>query len=116
MPIKPELKDLYPENWAEISRARKEAAGWRCEGSPAYPGCRAEHGKPHPATGSIVVLTVAHLDHNPANNDPANLRAYCQRCHNTYDQPHRLSNAWLTRARKVGQLILFHAENFWRHT
>lgn len=36
-----------------------------------------------------VVLTVAHLDHRPENCDPANLRAWCQRCHNTYDAPMR---------------------------
>lgn len=36
-----------------------------------------------------VVLTVAHLDHQPENCDPGNLRAWCQRCHNTYDAPMR---------------------------
>jgi hypothetical protein len=36
-----------------------------------------------------VVLTVAHLDHQPENCDPENLRAWCQRCHNTYDAPMR---------------------------
>ncbi|MBE0529517.1 MAG: hypothetical protein IH626_01735 [Rhodospirillales bacterium] len=32
-----------------------------------------------------IVLTVAHLDHTPENCDPANLRCWCQRCHNLYD-------------------------------
>ena len=32
-----------------------------------------------------IVLTVAHLDHQPENCDPSNLRAWCQRCHNRYD-------------------------------
>lgn len=36
-----------------------------------------------------VVLTVAHLDHQPENCDPSNLRAWCQRCHNAYDAPMR---------------------------
>ena len=36
-----------------------------------------------------VVLTVAHLDHTPENCDRANLRAWCQSCHNTYDAPMR---------------------------
>ncbi len=84
---------LYPPDWEQISRRVKDAAGWCCQGSPAYPDCQAEHGKPHPVTGSVVVLTVAHLDHNPQNNHPANLRAWCQRCHNTYDHPHRRQNA-----------------------
>lgn len=36
-----------------------------------------------------VVLTVAHLDHQPENNDRGNLAALCQRCHNRYDSAHR---------------------------
>jgi hypothetical protein len=35
-----------------------------------------------------VVLTIAHLDHTPENCDPDNLRAWCQRCHLTYDRDH----------------------------
>jgi len=89
MPIRPENRARYPKDWRAISLEVREAAGWRCEGSPAYPDCRAENGKPHPLTGSIVVLTVAHLDHQPENCDRANLKAWCQRCHNTYDLPMR---------------------------
>lgn len=36
-----------------------------------------------------IVLTVAHLDHNPTNSHPSNLKALCQRCHNRYDAEHR---------------------------
>ena len=36
-----------------------------------------------------VVLTVAHLDHQPENCADDNLRAWCQRCHNAYDAPMR---------------------------
>jgi hypothetical protein len=61
----------------------RERAGQRCE------GCGAANHEPHPVTGSRVVLTVAHLDHQPENCDPANLRAWCQRCHNAYDAPVR---------------------------
>lgn len=32
-----------------------------------------------------IVLTVAHLDHTPENCADANLRCWCQRCHNLYD-------------------------------
>lgn len=85
MPIRPENRARYPKGWPAISQAIRERAGNRCEGSPAYPDCRAENGRPHPVTGSRVALTVAHLDHTPENCDPANLRAWCQRCHNTYD-------------------------------
>jgi len=38
-----------------------------------------------------VVLTVAHLDHQPENCADENLRAWCQRCHNIYDMPMRKS-------------------------
>jgi putative hemolysin len=36
-----------------------------------------------------IVLTVAHLDHQPENCEPENLKALCQRCHNRYDAPMR---------------------------
>lgn len=52
------------------------------------PRCAAVHGEPHPVTDSDVVLTVAHLDHDPANNERSNLRAMCQRCHLAYDREH----------------------------
>jgi hypothetical protein len=35
-----------------------------------------------------IVLTVAHLDHDPRNNADENLRALCQWCHLHYDAPH----------------------------
>lgn len=94
-------RSRYAENWEGISQhIRFDRAGGCCEGSPAYPDCRAEHGQPHPVTGSQVVLTVGHLDHDPANNDPTNLRAWCQRCHLTYDARLHAINAALTRRRK----------------
>lgn len=103
MPISAENRARYPSDWKAISRAIRfeRAKGW-CE------FCQlAEHGQPHPVTGSIVVLTVAHLDHTPENNDPGNLAAMCQHCHNTYDAPHRRVNAARTRRAKAGIDDLF---------
>lgn len=40
----------------------------------------------------VIILTIAHLDHNPANNDPGNLAALCQQCHNRYDAKKRQRN------------------------
>lgn len=98
MPIRPEMKDKYPRNWRAISWViRALRAGWRCEGSPRYPGCRAAHGKPHPITGNAVCLTVAHLNHNPADCRPDNLRAMCNRCHLVYDAPHHNETRKLAR-------------------
>ena len=34
-----------------------------------------------------VVLATAHLDHDPSNSRPGNLRALCQRCHMIHDRP-----------------------------
>ena len=72
---------------------------WRLASSTAYEdGQSAIDGETVPDTGEdtagwgpIVkaVLTVAHLDHQPENCEPANLRAWCQRCHNVYDAPMR---------------------------
>lgn len=83
MPIRPENRKRYDPDWKAISLRIKEREGWRCK------WCQAEHGQPHPATGSKVVLTVAHLDHTPENNADDNLAALCQKCHNTYDAPMR---------------------------
>ena len=105
MPIRPELRHLYPKNWDEISlRIRFERAGNRCE------WCQPENYKPHPITGSEVVLTVAHLDHDPTNNDDNNLAALCQRCHNRHDGPKRASNRKHNALRNAGQLRFDYGE------
>jgi 5-methylcytosine-specific restriction endonuclease McrA len=93
--------DRYPKDWKTISLQARSRAGNRCE------FCGAENGHPHPLTGSRVVLTVAHLDHNPANCYLANLRALCQRCHLTYDAQEHARHAAETRRKKkivAGQL------------
>ena len=103
----------YPEDWPEISRAAKERAGWRCVGSPQYPDCRAAHGAPHPVTGSIVVLTTGHRDHDPQNSDPANLAVWCQRCHLAHDADEHARRSAYTRweRRCEGQPNLFPVES-----
>ena len=69
--------------------------------------CQAANREPHPITGSRVVLTIAHIDQDPANNEPANLRALCQRCHNALDAPWRRRNAHATRHRRKASGDLF---------
>ena len=122
MPIRPEKMKLYPggstrsKEWLAIREAILLRAGGRCEGLLTYNAdfagtrekrCSAWNHKRHPRTGSKVVLTIAHLDHDPGNSDPANLRALCQQCHNRYDAEHRLANARARRRRESGQGDLF---------
>ena len=92
-PICLENKARYPKDWPEISKRVRERAGNRCEGTPEFPNCRAVNYKPHPDTGSRVVLTVAHMDQTPENCDEdTNLRALCQRCHLCYDRRQHRQN------------------------
>ena len=101
MPIRPENRDRYPDNWPEIRQAILDRAGNCCEicGVPNHVyGYRLSDGNfyerglytdadgPH---GFKIVLTIMHLDHQPENCDPANLKAACQLCHNRYDAPVR---------------------------
>ncbi len=105
MPIKKENLHRYPKNWDEISKdIRFNRAKNKCE------VCGAENYKPHPKTHSKVILTVAHLDHTPENCDYDNLKAMCQKCHNSYDAEHRAETRAKTKAQKLeesGQLSLF---------
>ncbi len=116
MPIKTENKSKYPENWAELRASVMERAGARCEvcGIPNYAIVEKKTRRiilrhevmatgvhtPEKLTGaqqyllqrlhwSRIVLTIAHLDHDPTNNDLSNLKAMCQLDHNRYDRQHR---------------------------
>lgn len=121
MPIKPENRDRYPDDWRQIRERILKRASYLCE----WPGCIARHselgywlrdkwvplpyalreaGVDKPCTiasqeGPLkiirVVLTIAHLDHTPENCDDSNLRAWCQRHHLGYDAGHHAQ----TRAR-----------------
>lgn len=88
MPIRPEMKARYPKDWKLRSRfVRFYRARNRCE------WCGAENGKPHPITGSRVVLTAAHVyDDRPEAAQLDNLAALCQRCHNRHDTKARVAN------------------------
>ena len=109
MPIRPENRDRYPSDWKTvIVPAVRKRSGNKCEGSPAYPDCRAENGQPHPVTGSKVVLTVAHLEGEPLESrDIERMRHWCQRCHNTYDAPMRRAGiaARARAGRAIGDLF-----------
>jgi hypothetical protein len=48
-----------------------------------------------------VVLTVAHLNHDPADCRDENLKAMCNRCHLRYDTALHVRHAATTRARAL---------------
>jgi 5-methylcytosine-specific restriction endonuclease McrA len=119
-------KSLYPSNWKEISLRIRERAGWRCEWCNLANGlvgyrdkagnfieCKGLESDVAETDGHRVfkiVLSVAHLDHNPQNCDDNNLKALCQRCHLRYDTKLHVQNAAQTRRRKrieSGQMELF---------
>lgn len=138
MPIRRELRWLYPIDWRELSMViRFKRAQGRCE------GCGRPHGKlvvhlgdgrwwdeerqtwrcgkgrtlrrlPAPADDrahrrtTCVVLATAHLNHDPSDNRPGNLRALCQRCHILHDKDEHRHRRWLTyRARRaLGDLFI----------
>lgn len=137
MPIKPENKKRYPENWKQIRTEILERAKNKCEQCNAENHSRIMRGTGDDAgtymtedaevfcaeTGDLlgrirmcdytakkaitVVLTIAHLDHTPENCDPSNLRAWCQRCHLDYDKHHHAINAAATRKSRLAIGDLF---------
>jgi hypothetical protein len=104
MPIKPENKKRYPENWKEIRERILIHAKNRCEkcGIKNYSKYFNKDGKL-----CKVVLTIAHLDHIPENCNDDNLKALCQKCHLTYDARHHADTAYMTKLSKTGQRLLF---------
>ncbi|MFC3127703.1 hypothetical protein ACFOD4_21780 [Pseudoroseomonas globiformis] len=128
MPIRRELRWLYPIDWSQLSRAiRFGRARGRCEHcrrphgtqiaclpdgrwlDPAGTGWRDKAGRPVRTPRPVelgrlrhtrVVLATAHLDHDPCNNTPRNLRSLCQRCHMLHDRPHHLAQRRLTYRRR----------------
>ena len=100
-PIRKEMRDKYPRNWPAISRRiRFDRAEGRCEclgecglhrTNPGPRRCAEVHGQPAIWAKGTVVLTVAHLDHDPTNCADNNLKAMCQRCHLRYDVEHHVT-------------------------
>jgi hypothetical protein len=126
----------YPTDWKLIRSAILDRAGHRCEQCRVPNGAtirrcaeiflfngtllKASDGSRIKSTESpltlgaisrevVIVLTVAHLDHDITNNEPGNLAALCQWHHLRLDaEQHRVSAA-ATRRRKIevaGQLTL----------
>lgn len=119
MPIRPENLARYPKEWSSVIVPRiARRSGNRCEctgqcgvahlDDPAG-RCRAGNGELHPITGSMVVLTVMHLNHQPEDCRAENLLHGCQRCHNLYDAGMRrkgiAARAFAAISSKMGDLF-----------
>lgn len=57
-------------------------------------------------TSVVIILTIAHLDHDINNNSYDNLKALCQKCHLNYDKVHHATNSRSTRNSKKKQLSI----------
>jgi len=94
MPIRPENKAKYSKAWPSISRhIRGVRANNQCEctgecGLHHGRRCEEKNGEKATWAKGKVILTVAHLDHDPTNNRYDNLKAMCNRCHLRYDKDH----------------------------
>jgi hypothetical protein len=135
MPINPEYRHLYPPHWRELSAHIKfDRAGGRCEwcGRPhgqvvlviaAGGWLNLATGERHDERGRSLglwrpsdwpagwlvktVLTCAHLDQNPAHNDPANLASLCPRCHLRHDRQQHIQSAYRNRRKPWAVKDLF---------
>lgn len=121
MPIRPENRGRYPADWPAITkRIKVDRAQGRCEcagecGRPAWhleadQRCGNRHGQPALGTGSVVVLTTAHLNHQPEDCSDSNLKAMCQGCHLHYDRDHHAQTRAATRAAAEVTAPLFDLE------
>lgn len=116
MPIRNSEAARYPKDWKAISATIRRRSGGRCEcegecglhrTTPGPRRCTEQHGMSAEWANGVVVLTVAHLNHEPEDCRPANLKAMCQRCHLRYDSEHHQRNAAATRREKKRNGELF---------
>lgn len=96
----------YPPNWPRIRALIVK----REQGCCAW--CRAANGQLHPRTGSVVVLTIAHLGppyaqggdkHEKHDIRAENLAALCQACHLGWDHADHQRHANATRQQRARQ-------------
>lgn len=97
----PMQRDLYPDDWEAIALAVKEAADWHCQVCEKQ--CYRPTDEVQGAKDARLILTVAHLDHDPPNCVTENLMAMCSVCHNRYDAPMRASRRQAKKAEASNQ-------------
>lgn len=89
--MSPFQRELYPKNWEELSLKIRRRSEGRCEcegfcGLHTGRRCVEQNGNLARWAKGRVVLTVAHLTHNPQDSREEYLKAMCNRCHLRYDQ------------------------------
>ena len=105
MPIRASERHRYPKDFRVIRASIVTRSGMRCEcagecGLHHDRRCSERHGAYAEWAKGLIVLTVAHLDHQPENCADDNLKAMCQRCHLRYDREQHQRNAAATRRSK----------------
>jgi hypothetical protein len=131
----PMERDRYPKDWSLTAIAIKDAAHWQCQQcarpcrkpsesvsvfeqrlDPKWKPLLAEKLADYERTGVLkyrpqrFLLTVAHLDQDPSNSAPENLKALCAPCHLRYDRRFQGSNR-MKKLERRGQLNLFEQEH-----
>lgn len=112
----PMERERYPKDWRQLSLSIKDESEWRCR------GCKKQCFKPGEKLSDFIIrvfggiegeawreaadhpgrfrLTVAHLDQDPKNNEPSNLKALCNVCHLQNDRPHQKANSLAKKERR----------------
>lgn len=98
-----------------VRRDLANPARWTYDTSAGLPGAKMKSADKRAAKRGAgkavkIVLTVAHLDHQPENCADENLLAMCQRCHNCYDSGHRRETRATGKTQRLedaGQIGLF---------
>lgn len=108
MPIN--YKDYHPD-WKQIRNRILERAGNKCEQCGVQNHVYVRRGEYKDGTPKVtmIVLTIAHLDHDKENyevNDDR-LMALCQKCHLQYDLPRHIENRKYGRNFRKNQTKLF---------
>lgn len=140
MPIRPDERHRYPNDWPAISALARFKAGNRCQdcglrngalggrlpdgswrealptGDNGIVNLWPEEGSIAPCCGGRslkiirVVLTVGHKDHCPENNAPKNRRVWCQQCHLRYDAKNKAAGRKLRARAQRAARDLFDAD------
>jgi len=99
-------KNKYPLEWKKIVAKIARRSGGRCEctgecGLHTTTGrCTERNGERAKYAQGMIILTTAHLCHDPACEDTNHMKHCCQRCHLRIDVEEHRQHARETRRNK----------------